>query len=46
MWSVYLHQIVVDASQAVGGANVQLLVPLVHQRAVVLHPELPAEVLA
>lgn len=42
----HLHEVVVDASQAVGGAHIRLLVPLVHQRAVVLHPELPAEVLA
>lgn len=29
-----------------GGANVLLLVPLIHQGALVLNPELPAEVLA
>lgn len=42
----YLHEIVVDAGQAVGGADILLLIPLVHQGALVLHPELPAEVLA
>lgn len=42
----YLHEIVVDASQSVGCTDILLLVPLVHQGAVVLHPELPAEVLA
>ncbi|TNN46281.1 hypothetical protein EYF80_043519 [Liparis tanakae] len=40
---LYLHEVVVDAGQAVGGADVLLLVPLVHQRAVVLDPELPAQ---
>lgn len=42
----YLHKVVVDASQAVGSADVLLLVPLVHERALVLHPEPPALVLA
>lgn len=42
----YLHKVVVDASQAVGSANILLLVPLVHERALVLHPEPSALVLA
>lgn len=41
----YLHEEVVDASQAVGGPHILLLVPLVHQGALVLDPELPTEVL-
>lgn len=46
LFCFYLHKVVVDASQAVGSADVLLLVPLVHQRALVLHPEPPALVLA
>lgn len=43
---LYLQEVVVDARQAVGGADAALLVPLIHQRALVLHPEPPAVVLA
>lgn len=42
----HLHEVVVDASQAVGSANILLPVPLIHQRAVVLRPQPPAEVVA
>lgn len=42
----YLHEVVIDTGQAMGGTHVLLLVPLVHQRALVLHPQPPAEVLA
>lgn len=42
---LHLHEEVVDASQAVGSANVLLLVPLVHQGALVLDPKLLALVL-
>ena len=41
----HLHQVVVDASQAVGGTDVLLPVPLIHQGAVVLRPQPPAEFL-
>lgn len=43
--TVHLHQVVVDASQAVRGPDVLLPVPLVHQGTVVLHPQPPAEFL-
>lgn len=39
---LHLHEEVVDAGQAVGSAHVLLLVPLVHERALVLRSELPA----
>lgn len=42
MLSSHLHKEVVDAGQAVGGTHVLLLVPLVHEWALVLRPELSA----
>lgn len=46
LFCLYLHKVVVDASQAVGSTDVLLLVPLIHEGALVLHSEPPALVLA
>lgn len=45
-WVLYLHEVVIDASQSVRSADILFIVPLIHQGALILDMTFLTEALA